>query len=161
MALNPDDENTPISIWKVMNAGTHAAIVKVLEKDADIAAVLKAFNATPNEAARDKAIDTMVRFTGNCLGQAALQEADGHGAGSLQFTPKDSTKSIFRALKDGERPIFTVIDADAQARNALHQGHNDVTISLISRMTGRCVGQSLFGAGISLLSAVAIIKSPV
>ncbi len=136
MALNPDSEDAPVAVWKVMKPGTHAAIVQALEADTTIKGVL------------------IVRFTGNCIGQAAVQELAGKDPGNLAFTPNDPTKSIYRVLPQGEEPIFTVIDADAQARNALHQGNNDATISLISRMTGRCVGQTLFGLGIGFFSAV-------
>ncbi len=154
MALNPDSEDAPVAVWKVMKPGTHAAIVQALEADTTIKGVLADFNNTPNAATRDKAVDTIVRFTGNCIGQAAVQELAGKDPGNLAFTPNDPTKSIYRVLPQGEEPIFTVIDADAQARNALHQGNNDATISLISRMTGRCVGQTLFGLGIGFFSAV-------
>jgi hypothetical protein len=155
MALNPEDENAPVAVWKIMKPGTHAAIVTALEADADIKGVLAAFKSNPNGATRDKAVDTIVRFTGNCIGQAALAEAQDKSPSSISFTPKDASRSIFKTLQDGEKPIFTAIDADAQTRNALHQGHDDVTISLISRMTGRCVGQTLFQSGIGFFAAVA------
>jgi hypothetical protein len=141
-----------------MTQGTHAQIVKVLEADADIQAALAAFKSGPSDTTRDKAIDTIVRYTGNCIGQAALQEAQGKGPGALSLTPKDASRSIYKALPTGEQPIFTAIDADASARDALHTGNDDTTVTLVSRMTGRCVGQSLFGLGIGLPAVLAKLE---
>jgi hypothetical protein len=155
MALNPDSEDQPISIWKVMNHGTHARIVQVLETDADVQHVLAAFKQSPSGTTRDQAVNTIVRFTGNCIGQAAIQEAQGKGASALTLTPNDQSRSIYKVLPEGENPIFTVIDADSDARNALHAGNDDATVSLISRMTGRCVGQTLVGLGMGLPGVVA------
>ena len=159
MSLEPDNENAPVAVWKVMKPGTHAAIVKALEADADISQVLQAFKNNPSSTTRDNAVTTLVRYTGNCIGQAALQEMQGKDPASLTFTPKDPTVSIYKVLQQGEEPIFTVIDADANTRNALHQGNNDATISLISRMTGRCVGQTLFQAGIGFFAAAGKLKT--
>jgi hypothetical protein len=154
MALDPNNEDALISVWKVMKPGTHAQIVKVLEADADIKAALTAFKNSPSDATRDKAVDTTVRFTGNCIGQAALQELEDKDPAELALTPKDPAKSIYRVLTGGQKPIFTVINADANTRNALHGGNQDAIVSLISRMTGRCVGQTLFGQGIGFFAAV-------
>jgi hypothetical protein len=152
--MDPNNEDQPISMWKVMNPGTHAKIVQVLENDATVKQALAAFAQSPSDQTRDQAVNTIVRFTGNCIGQAAIQEAQGSGASELNLTPNDPTRSIYRVLPGGENPIFTVIDADANARNALHTGNNDATVSLISRMTGRCVGQTLFGQAIGLPNIV-------
>src|SRR5436305_1881432 len=102
MALNPDNEDQPLSIWKVMNQGTHARIVKVLEADADVTGVLAAFRQSPSGTTRDKAVNTLVRYTGNCIGQAAIQEAQGKGASELTLTPSDPSRSIYKVLPDGE-----------------------------------------------------------
>src|SRR5437588_6851597 len=98
MALEPGNEDRPFAMWKVMNHGTHAQIVKVLEADSQITTVLKAFKAGPSDATRDKAIDTIVRFTGNCIGQAAIQEAKGKKASELTLTPAADSQSIYKLL---------------------------------------------------------------
>jgi 2-keto-3-deoxy-galactonokinase len=152
--MDPTNEDLPISIWKVMNPGTHAKIVQVLENDAKVRQVLAAFTQSPSGTTRDQAVDTIVRFTGNCIGQAAVQEAQGSSASDLALTPSDPNRSIYKVLPNGEGPIFTVIDADASARAALHAGNDDATVSLISRMTGRCVGQTLFSLALGLPSIV-------
>ena len=69
----------------------------------------------------------------------------------MALTPAEPSRSIYKVLQPGqEATISQVISTDAQARSALHAGNDDATVSLISRMTGRCVGQTFFGLGMGL-----------
>ena len=152
MACDPNKE-TAKSIWKVLPGGTHAKIAAALAADDAVKAALAKVKAAPSDKkARTDLIDIVTRDTGNCIGQALVHQ-------SLQ--PGDDQRSVFKVLKPGtEASIATAIGSDKDEQLGLKDppaspDAKKGPVFAISRMTGRCVGESLDNNLIDLIKKLA------
>ncbi len=140
------------SLWRLLAPGTHARIASVLDADASVQADIRAKLAHPGDSAARAALFVLItRLTGNCVGQAILQEVQGKHAGDLSLTPGSDKESLFKALQTGtEADIATAIGGAAATHLALASGDHATIVRSISRMTGNCLGQAIVAQGASL-----------
>src|SRR5262249_45023453 len=135
----------------MMQGGTHAQIASVLDDDPMVKSALADLAASPGDAhARAALIDVLTRTTGNCVGQAAIQEVKHVKPDALTLKPEDHTVSIYKVLPpDTAKAISVTINGKADAQMVLASGDAPTIVRQISRMAGRCIGQAILAAGLS------------
>lgn len=148
----PDVET--LSIWSMMQAGTHKSIAAILaENDMVKAAAAPAVAPGAPPHAYAAAVDLITRATGNCVGQAAVQEIRGARSADLVLNPIDNTLSIYRALHPGTAAAITAaINASGGVAAIAAAGDAGTLVFQLSRMAGRCIGQEIIAEAASLLS---------
>ncbi len=127
------------SPWRFMHAGTHARIAAILDTDTEVGNNLNtACGPTGNAQARRRSIEMIVHRTGNLIGIAILRQM----GQNVEPRSTDEQFTVWKALKPGDEEMVTeTIDGDPLVHSYFATGDKPSVVRLISRFTGRAVGQ--------------------
>src|SRR5205085_9268369 len=98
--------------------------------------------------------------TGNCVGQAAVEEIRGAHSADLVLNPIDNTLSIFHVLHPGSAAAMTAaINSTDELPAIVATGDATTIVFRISRMVGRCIGQEIVAEAASLLTVTGRLQA--
>lgn len=157
--LDPGKESG--STWSYMNRGTHERIASILDHDIHVTSAMQNLLSNLNDIdVRTSLIDIIVRETGNCIGQAVIQELDRKHTAELKLDPSDGSKSMYCVMDANTvADIVSCIKGNGDAQTVLGGGNPLAIVRSISRMTGRCIGQELDSAIDGLFAIVSKLIS--
>jgi hypothetical protein len=149
--LKPGAET--LSIWSMMAGGTHRSIAEYLNDNSSVKQAVEPVAADPTDAHAVAAlVDLLTRATGNCIGQAVVQELRKTKPADLVLNPVDNTLSIYHALHPGTTAAITAaINTYSGLKDVVATKDAPTIVFQISRMVGRCVGQDIIAETIGLV----------
>jgi hypothetical protein len=149
------------SVWSMMGRGTHGSVAEYLGDNNMVKTALQPVLADPSNAqARAALIDLLARATGNCVGQAVVQELRGAKPADLVLNPVDNTLSIYHVLHPGTaKGIATAINTSDATPGIIASQDATTVVFQISRMAGRCIGQEIIAEALSLVSIVGKLEA--